>query len=305
MQEEQRVQQQQEQHVQYYVMGIDEAGRGPVIGPLVYGTAFCKIEFKEKVQKVFKVKDSKKLTAQSRSSIFKRMDESSDDISYFVSVVSADEISRKMLRRQKYSLNQISFDCAVDLIEQVLKELHKRSENDASGVKHVLQEVYVDTVGRPAKYQSFLEEKFPNIDNITVSVKADDLFPIVSASSIIAKVVRDSLVEELSTDKIGSGYPGDKDTRDWLKATADKLFGFDSHIVRFSWSTVINLLKEDKFVSIEWSDEEEGQDSNASSNIFTFAVSTDAKSSGEERDHNIKFRDTFFTNRGLKLVTMF
>jgi ribonuclease HII len=77
--------------------------------------------------------------------------------------------------RTKYNLNQISHDTAAELIQRA------QAKGDP------LKEVYVDTVGDPAKYQATLSRKFPRLD-ITVSKKADDLFPVVSAASIVAKV---------------------------------------------------------------------------------------------------------------------
>ena len=81
--------------------------------------------------------------------------------------------------------------------------------------------------------------------------KADSIFPIVSAASIVAKVNRDrsvanivslmkeseSVKEHIANFSVGSGYPSDERTKDWLRAVIDKTFLFPS-IVRFSWDTV-------------------------------------------------------------------
>jgi ribonuclease H2 subunit A len=273
------------------MMGIDEAGRGPVLGPLVYGTVFCKKGFD--VKQVFKVKDSKQLKANARSNIYKQMEQATQDISYFVRVVTADEISQKMLRRQKYNINQMSYDCAISLINQVLTELQRRTDEDQSDTIHVLKEVYVDTVGKENKYQALLEETFPNIDTITVAAKADDLYPVVSAASIIAKVTRDALVEQSSDEKIGSGYPGDKVTRAWLDKGSDPVFGFHADMVRFSWSTISKLLKDDKFADVEWSDDEDEEMLDQQS-LFSFAANNKRSTSS---------RDDFFNSRGLQLTS--
>ena len=83
--------------------------------------------------------------------------------------------------RSKYNLNAISHDTAISLIQGVL----------VKGVK--VSEVYIDTVGDPAKYEKRLRDIFPQIPKIIVSKKADSLFPIVSAASICAKVSQDSI----------------------------------------------------------------------------------------------------------------
>lgn len=93
----------------------------------------------------------------------------------------------------------------------------------------------------------FLQSHFPSL-KITVSKKADSIFPIVGAASIFAKVTRDRRVSNWILDGftspkegIGSGYPSDPMTKCYISRTLDSLFGF-SPLVRFSWRTIEKLL---------------------------------------------------------------
>jgi len=122
-------------------------------------------------------KDSKKLVESQRDALFNKISDPTQKhgVQFAVTILSPQELSAKMLRINKYNLNFISHDAAIGLIQKVLS-------------KNVnVQEVYVDTVGPPEKYQRKLAHIFPNIPTIVVSKKADSLFPVVSAASICAK----------------------------------------------------------------------------------------------------------------------
>jgi ribonuclease H2 subunit A len=148
-------------------------------------------------------KDSKALTSNQREEIFDRLNQLDEFCGYAIKALSPNTISNSMLKREKYNLNEISHDTAIHLIDELFTT-HKLN----------VKSVYVDTVGDPNKYQLKLQARFPGIPKIKVSAKADSLFPCVSASSICAKVVRDSLLENwkflegIKESTYGSGYPG-------------------------------------------------------------------------------------------------
>ena len=251
-------------------LGVDEAGRGPVIGPMVYGCAFAPIEDAERVASLGFM-DSKQLTEARRDELFKSI-KNSDLIGYIVHSLSAHELSTKMLRKAKYNLNSISHDTCAGLI---------RRAQDA-GVN--VREVFIDTVGDPDKYRAKLQEIFPTI-KVVVTKKADSLFPIVSAASICAKVTRDAQVNAIPTETpIGSGYPGDARTVEWLDANYHPVFGF-SRFIRFSWSTVDEIIKRKNGVEFDW--HEEGNE-NQKAAMKNFLAG--------------KPRRRIFTSRNLKLV---
>lgn len=268
------------------VLGIDEAGRGPVLGPMVYGTAFCPIN-EMGLLATLQCADSKTLNEDTRDNIFKDICKNSLKIGWAVQIISPNVICNSMLSRTKYSLNQVSMDAAISLIKAAIEK----------GVK--IEHIYVDTVGPPEKYQSYLKSLFPKY-KITVAKKADSTYPIVSAASICAKVTRDhalqswklnNIAEESNEDDFGSGYPNDPNTKKFLAKYCDPVFGY-TQFVRFSWSTAVNSLKEHAY-HVEYEIEEEASPAKKNHSITSFFNSTNDDCKKDGKLHK------FFTERGL------
>ncbi|XP_047144183.1 ribonuclease H2 subunit A [Hydra vulgaris] len=227
-------------------LGIDEAGRGPVLGPMVYSVCYCPISMIKKLSDLG-FADSKTLTEEKRDNLLSVIENNCDFIGWAIKIISPTEISNEMLRRYKVTLNEISHGAAI--------ELTRKTINAGANIT----EMYVDTVGDASKYQNKLSEVFDGV-SVKVTPKADALFPIVSAASICAKVARDRCIQgwqfpegDIKED-YGSGYPADPKTKQWLKDVVDPVFGFPQ-FVRFSWSTCVNIL-EKHACEVMWEDDE-------------------------------------------------
>ncbi|GMR34253.1 hypothetical protein PMAYCL1PPCAC_04448, partial [Pristionchus mayeri] len=273
------------------VLGIDEAGRGPVLGAMVYGCAVSPVSAADAL-KDLGVADSKALTEDKREQIFEKMnsdEKTMKTVGYALRSLSPQLISSSMLQRAKCSLNQLSHDAAIDLIR------------DALDCKINVVQIFVDTVGPKATYQSKLEGIFPGI-SITVTEKADALFPVVSAASIAAKVSRDMQLREWKflekTEKVegvqfGSGYPSDPTTKEFLRKSVDGVFGYPG-LIRFSWKTVDTILDK-KGIELKWeADEEENAPGKNS-----LARWTTSNIGSKEQRHS------YFTQRKLQNVNSF
>ncbi|KAL7646061.1 UNVERIFIED_CONTAM: hypothetical protein RMT77_002962 [Armadillidium vulgare] len=279
-------------------LGIDEAGRGPVLGPMVYSGCYYPKDCEDDV-KSLGVSDSKVLTESKRIDILNLIHENDSYIGYCLEVLSPAYISNCMYERSKISLNEVSHNSAASLIRRIINNHDVLVEN-----------VFVDTVGDPAAYQAKLKEMFPAL-TITVSKKADSLFPSVSAASICAKVARDKILQEwkfpedLSIDVWGSGYPGDSVTKNFLNSSLDRIFGFPA-LVRFSWSTAEKILEE-KGVSVKWLHEvAEEEDENTPSVLQYFAKKRKLSSGTEEPTpvcKNNSKRHFYYIDRSLSRVS--
>ncbi|KAI0322601.1 ribonuclease H2 subunit A [Amylostereum chailletii] len=234
-----------------YMLGVDEAGRGPVLGPLVYGVSYCPISYREQLDDLG-FADSKTLNAETRSSLLSILSGDPDNLGWSVRVMSPQDISNGMLRKPPVNLNKQSQDATILLIREVLQ----------SGIQ--LTEVFVDALGPTKPYEAYLTSQFPDI-KFTVAAKADSKFKIVGAASVAAKVTRDAWIEgwifeeangqcttPSETDDsgsqqpwgspLGSGYPSDPKTQAWIRNCLDRTFGYPS-LVRFSWTTVKIVLE--------------------------------------------------------------
>ncbi|OBZ72190.1 Ribonuclease H2 subunit A [Grifola frondosa] len=248
-----------------YILGVDEAGRGPVLGPLVYGVAYCPVTYQEQLEGLGFAGELEDIDGAGALVAYGTLCSDPENLAWSVRVLSPKAISGGMLRRPPTNLNRQSEEATVLLIREVLKQ----------GIE--LSEVYVDALGPTTAYQAYLSSLFPDI-NFTVTAKADQKFKIVGAASVAAKVTRDAWIEgwvfeerqsqpaegpsqpstqSLWGEQFGSGYPSDPKTQAWIKTSLDPTFGFPS-FVRFSWTTVKVVLEKDAH-AVQWTDE--GQES--------------------------------------------
>ncbi|XP_076300367.1 ribonuclease H2 subunit A [Lasioglossum baleicum] len=269
-------------------LGIDEAGRGPVLGPMVYGIAYAPLSEKQLLVDLG-CADSKSLTEEKRDAIFDEICKHGDNMGWAVDVISPNIICNSMYRRSKISLNEVSMVSAIELVKRVIE----------AGAR--ITEIYVDTVGKPEKYQARLEQIFPGM-KIVVAKKADSTYPIVSAASICAKVSRDHAIRAwqfLEGDidsEYGSGYPNDPETKKWLAGHVDPVFGFP-RLVRFSWSTAEKIL-ETQALAVEWEEVEE-EAKLGEQKISSFFSKSPARSCQSQKKRHAFFRERclFSTSR--------
>ncbi|WP_405290431.1 ribonuclease HII [Methanobrevibacter sp.] len=201
------------------ILGIDEAGRGSVLGPLV----IAGVVVPEKMEKVLErmgVKDSKRLVPHRRTILSRKLKKMFD---YEIVVISAREIDE--MRANGINLNEIEKNAMESIL---LKMKPEKAIVDAVDVKaERFQENLCNDTGL----------------NVIAEHKADDKYIEVSAASIIAKAERDDRIAQINKEfiksgGIGSGYPSDPKTKEFLtNYTYDEMPDF----VRRSWATVAKM----------------------------------------------------------------
>ncbi|PHH90852.1 hypothetical protein CDD83_2451 [Cordyceps sp. RAO-2017] len=248
-------------------LGVDEAGRGPVLGPMVYGVLYLPLRLSDELlrDERHRFDDSKALTPAARSGLMRALCTAGSDLhascGWATAALSAADIGAGMLRPggAAYNLNAQALDATVALIQGV----YDRGVN--------VRDIYVDTVGPPAAYQARLQRVFPAA-RVTVAKKADSLYPCVSAASVCAKVTRDAALEQLWRARAplaadtamawGSGYPSDARCVAWMRGNMHPVFGWGPEC-RFSWGTAKDMLeaKGTAAVKVDWPLHDDGETS--------------------------------------------
>ncbi|MCL2116426.1 MAG: ribonuclease HII [Methanobrevibacter sp.] len=202
------------------ILGIDEAGRGPVIGPLIVAGIVIPEE-KVAILNRMGIKDSKKLTPTRRKVLSRKLESMFE---WETVEITARDIDN--LRANDVNLNEIEKIAMI----KIIKNLN-------------FDEIIIDSVDiKPKRLEEGIKKVVGDVQ-VKAEHKADDKYIQVAAASIIAKAKRDHIIEKIKKEyrqigNVGSGYPSDPKTKEFLKN-----FSYDEmpDIVRKSWNTVQKL----------------------------------------------------------------
>jgi len=207
------------------IIGIDDAGRGPVLGPMILAGVLIE-EKDNSILQEWGAKDSKILTPKKRK-----------------------EVKEKIINQYKYHIEQsepIEIDESSNLnyLEAIkaAKIVNKLTEDLNEPVKVIIDCPSVNLVSWAEDVQKLIKK--PEIVSLFCEHKADANHPSVSAGSIVAKERREDEVYRLKQEfgaDFGSGYPSDPKTKEFIAEN----FNDPKYkpLIRFSWNTVKKLFK--------------------------------------------------------------
>jgi len=206
------------------IAGIDEAGRGAVLGPLVVaGAAFSEDQIKE-LEKLG-VKDSKLHSPKQRE----RLAVEIEKIAKSIVVIKVDACKIDSYRNAGTNLNMIEGMKFADIINIISPDACYIDLPEANG----------------ERFGNFIRKMLRGNAvecKMTLEHKADVKYRVVSAASIVAKVERDRAIEELKKKygDLGPGYSSNDVTMKWLRDWYAKHKSYPP-IVRKTWLTAENV----------------------------------------------------------------
>ncbi|MBI2446186.1 ribonuclease HII [Candidatus Micrarchaeota archaeon] len=212
-----------------WIAGIDEAGRGPVLGDMVVCAYACQEESEAELR-ALGVKDSKMLTAQKREELYEPI----------LALGKASLVQRTAAELNTAMTNASLNDIEAQQMAEALKNLEKKA-----GRKNAIERAFVDTPDPTlSTFERRLKRFYKGSTRLVLSHKADQKYAVVSAASVIAKVTRDAMIQRLKDDvgeDFGSGYSHDARTVAFLqKHWTNKAHPMHAH-VRQHWTTAKNL----------------------------------------------------------------
>jgi ribonuclease HII len=211
----------------HMICGVDEAGKGSVLGPMVIAAVGTP---SEDSLSDLTVRDSKTHTAKERERLA--------------------TIIRKRCRVTTVKIDAQEIDAI--RLEMTMNACVARAHAQAIN-KISPKTAYVDACDvNEFRYAEMVRSHLTRECEIVSEHHADSTFPIVSAASIIAKVTRDKEIQKLAKTYgvIGSGYPADPITISWLSSYIDE-FRHPPPIARKSWKTVIAMIGKKEQSSLE------------------------------------------------------
>ena len=186
------------------LIGLDEAGRGPVLGPLVMAALAIKEENLKKLEWMG-VKDSKLLSAQAREELFEQIRDVVED--FRIEMIEPDAIDLSV-NDGETNLNWLEADTSARMISELNPDIII-IDCPSPNIK-AYQEYFASRLSKAIREKA----------KLIVEHKADVNHIIVGAASIVAKVIRDRHIDRLKTEigiDFGSGYMSDPKTQDFLK----------------------------------------------------------------------------------------
>lgn len=212
------------------IIGIDEAGRGSLLGPLVICAAISEAKCEVRLKKMG-ARDSKLLSPQRREKLAKEMEKI---CKFHLTKITAKELNKLM--KARISLNQIEANAVSRMLAQIEKEVE-------------IEKIYIDSPDpNPKKFVERLKISENLRQKVHAARCADVIFPIVSAASIVAKVTRDGEIEKIKKElgyDFASGYPHDEITVEFVRKNIKNPSVLK--YLRSEWRTTKQILKGAKF----------------------------------------------------------
>ncbi len=218
------------------ICGGDEAGRGALVGPLVVALVTIKKSNTHKLTDIG-VRDSKLLSRRRRENLYSAIKEIAIDVK--VSKIMPAEINETM--RRNISLNELEATHFARLFNNVLFDVNTLYLDSPDVIPEKFGMRVNLSSNKPTKIKGmpFKKGKGIKYTKIIAEHKADSIYPVVSAASIIAKVERDWEIDKIAKQlglEIGSGYPADSYTISTIKENM-KNEALRQHIRQY-WQTM-------------------------------------------------------------------